>query len=162
MTANKRIVFPGGNGFLGRLLADYFINQNHEVIILTRRRQPDYNRARQVPWDGATLGDWAKELEGALAVLNLAGRSVNCRYNEHNRLGLGGAQGNGRQFVSWIHQADFCRAITWLLEHDDFTRTREPRRAPAGHQRSDDADAPRSLWRSMGCRPAGHEMDAGV
>jgi hypothetical protein len=38
-----------------------------------------------VPWDGATLGDWQRELDGAAAVINLAGRSVNCRYDERHR-----------------------------------------------------------------------------
>lgn len=33
------------------------------------------------------------------------------------RFGLGGKNGDGRQFVSWIHDRDFCRAVQWLVEH---------------------------------------------
>lgn len=36
------------------------------------------------------------------------------------RLGLGGTVGNGRQFVSWIHDADFLRAVDWLISHEEF------------------------------------------
>jgi hypothetical protein len=37
------------------------------------------------------------------------------------RLGLGGRMGNGRQFVSWTHVEDFCRAMEWLILHEDFS-----------------------------------------
>ena len=37
------------------------------------------------------------------------------------RLGLGGPAGNGRQFVSWIHDADFVRAMYWLIDHDELS-----------------------------------------
>src|SRR5262249_20797799 len=40
---------------------------------------------RVLLWDAETLGDWAGEFDGADAVINLAGRSVNCRYNQENR-----------------------------------------------------------------------------
>jgi NAD dependent epimerase/dehydratase family enzyme len=36
------------------------------------------------------------------------------------RLGMGGKMGSGRQFVSWIHEEDFCRAIDWLREHESL------------------------------------------
>lgn len=35
------------------------------------------------------------------------------------RRGLGGTSGDGRQYVSWIHDVDFVRAIHWLIDHDD-------------------------------------------
>ncbi len=224
MQADKRIVIPGGTGFLGRYLAEYFAARGYEIVVLTRTPQPDASPARQVAWDGATPGAWAKELDGAAAVINLAGRSVNCRYHETNRraiydsrlhstaaigaaiaqcaqpprvwlnsssatiyrdardramdeatgdigtgfsvdvcqqweqafaaavtphtrkvalrtaivfghgsggpfeafhrlvrLGLGGRQGDGAQYVSWIHSEDFARAIVWLLEHEELS-----------------------------------------
>jgi uncharacterized protein len=34
------------------------------------------------------------------------------------RFGLGGRNGNGHQYVSWIHEIDFIRAVYWLIEHD--------------------------------------------
>ncbi len=223
-----RIILAGGSGFLGQLLARYFNDLGWQVVILTRTPKPVANGVREILWDGETLGLWACELEGAEAVINLAGRSVNCRYHERNRsiildsrvnstralgeaisrcakpprvwlnsstatiykhtygpawdesgeiggtpeakdefsvevakawervfeeartpgtrkvalrsamvlghgensvfpmlrrlvrLCLGGRMASGRQFVSWIHQEDFCRAIGWLLQRDDF------------------------------------------
>jgi uncharacterized protein len=220
-TANQRkIVIPGGSGYLGRVLTDYLTKQSFQVVILARHSASG-DGIRHVAWDGATLGAWANELEGAEAVINLAGRSVNCRYNARNRqqiydsrlrptaaigaaiaqcarppriwinassatiyrhaldrpmdevtgefgdgfsvdvcqqwerrlaesatphtrkialrtamvfgpgkggvfeafhrlikLGLGGTLGDGRQFVSWIHVADFARSVEWLIEHE--------------------------------------------
>lgn len=223
----RKIIIPGGSGYLGRALTNWFAKKGAEVVILSRTPS-EIPGARVLPWDGRTLGDWTTELEGATAVINLAGRTVNCRYNEHNReeilnsrvhstlvigeaiaraqqppevwlnsstatiyrhrfdaantedeglygpereakdafslevahrweeafatayathdlaqtcpvilrtaivfgeekggvyetlqmlarLGLGGRMGHGRQFVSWIHEEDFCRAIEWLI-----------------------------------------------
>lgn len=222
----KTIVIAGGSGFLGRALAAYFRKRGFALTILTRSPKVNNGVIREVAWDGRTLGDWKSELEGAVAVINLAGRSVNCRYHERNRklilesrinstrvighaiaacntppsvwlnsstatnykhtfgpawdesgqiagtteakdefsievakvwertfneaqtaatrkiaartamvlghgknsvfpmlqrltrLGLGGQMGNGCQYVSWIHEDDFCRAVDWLLTHD--------------------------------------------
>ena len=220
-----KIVMPGGSGQVGTLLARAFHADGHEVVVLSRRV---YDAPwRVVVWDAETVGDWAQELEGAEAVINLAGRSVNCRYTPRNRAliknsrvlstravgqaialaslppktwlqsstatiyahrydaandemtgilggaeprvpdtwnfsidvakaweqalddadtprtrkvklrsaitfspdagsvfdvllglvrhGLGGTEGNGRQYVSWIHDHDFVRAIYWIL-----------------------------------------------
>lgn len=81
----RKIVIPGGGGFLGGVLARYSGDLSYRAVILSRRERPDEGAIRYVRWDGETLGDWAKEIEGAEAVVNLAGRSVNCRYNEKNR-----------------------------------------------------------------------------
>jgi uncharacterized protein (TIGR01777 family) len=223
-----KIVLAGGSGFLGRALADHFQRAGHEVVSLTRSPGLSSLSPREVLWDARNVGEWAAELDGAAAVVNLAGRSVNCRYNPTNRrlilesrvlstwalgaaisqckqpprawlnlstatiykhtfgpawdeggeiaatpeakdefsiqvttnweqalyeaptpgtrkvalrtamvlgngknsvfpmlqnlarLGFGGKMGSGRQFVSWIHEADFCRAVTWLIEHEEL------------------------------------------
>jgi uncharacterized protein (TIGR01777 family) len=224
-----RIVIAGGSGFLGNALADYFAVKDIEVVILTRSPKTHGGRVREAHWDGETVGDWVKELEGARALINLAGISVNCRYHARNRklmldsrlnstrvlgeaigpcttpppvwlnsstatiykhtfgpawdetgeiggcaeakdifsvhiatewervfneantprtrkvalrsamvlghgknsvlpnllrlgrLGLGGRLAGGRQFVSWIHEEDFCRAVQWLIEHETLS-----------------------------------------
>ena len=79
-----RIVMAGGNGHVGHVLARYFHARGHSVVVLARttRLAP----WRMVAWDGEHLREWVRELEGADAVINLAGRSVNCRYNAANRL----------------------------------------------------------------------------
>ncbi len=225
----KKIILAGGSGFLGGELAKHFAALGWEVVILTRTPKPRPDQAREVAWDTKSLGDWARELDGAAAVVNLTGRSVDCRYNAKNRreimdsrvnstrvvgeaiakcktpprvwlnsstatlythtfgkphdessqdmdsavdakdafsvevaqawekalneaqtpttrkvalrtsmvlglgrnsvfpvlrrltkFGLGGRQGSGNQFVSWIHVEDFCRAIEWIITHEDL------------------------------------------
>jgi uncharacterized protein len=224
-----KIVIPGGTGQVGTLLARAFQGDGHEVVVLGRTPKPAPWRV--VAWDPAALGDWAKELDGADVVINLAGRNVNCRYTPENReeilqsrvasvrtvgqavaqasrppavwlqastatiyahrydapndettgviggnepdappswrfsievataweraldeapaagtrkvklrsamimspdrggifdtlltlvrFGLGGTAGDGRQYVSWIHEHDFIRSLYWLIERED-------------------------------------------
>src|SRR5262249_49145173 len=59
--------------------------RGYEVIVLTRRPVQGHGATKELSWDGRTVGLWAEELNGTLAVINLAGRSVNCRYNKRNR-----------------------------------------------------------------------------
>ncbi|MCE9611716.1 MAG: TIGR01777 family oxidoreductase [Chthoniobacter sp.] len=78
-----KIVIPGGSGQVGTLLARAFHAEGHAVVVLTRHPQP--TAWKTFAWDGATPGDWCAQLDGADAVINLAGRSVNCRYHTANR-----------------------------------------------------------------------------
>jgi uncharacterized protein len=84
-----KVVLAGGSGFLGRALAQELLAKDHEVVILTRTPLTDpvaqRNSALECAWDGATLGDWVRELDGAQALVNLTGRSVDCRYTQANR-----------------------------------------------------------------------------
>src|ERR1041384_8026040 len=78
-----KIVIPGGSGQVGNILARAMHRDGHEVVALSRK--PGDSSWRTVPWDGKTLGNWAAEVHGADVVINLAGRSVNCRYTPENR-----------------------------------------------------------------------------
>src|SRR3712207_6169524 len=78
-----KIVIPGGTGQVGTLLARAFHRDGHEVVILSRTPRPA--PWRMVAWNPTTLGEWAAELDGADVIINLAGRSVNCRYTPQNR-----------------------------------------------------------------------------
>ena len=78
-----KIVLPGGSGQVGTLLARAFQRAGHDVVVLARHAAPA--SWRTVTWDGAAPGDWMAELDGADVVINLAGRSVNCRYSPANR-----------------------------------------------------------------------------
>lgn len=78
-----KIVIPGGSGQVGTLLARAFHKRGDEVVVLSR--MPANAAWRTVPWDGETLGDWVSVFEGADAIINLAGQSVNCRYTRENR-----------------------------------------------------------------------------
>ncbi len=227
-----KIVIPGGSGQIGAVLSRGWRAQGHEVVVLARGGACLARDVRVVPWDGHTLGAWAREIDGAEVVVNLAGRSVNCRYNKNNlrammdsrvdstrvvgeaiaaaarpprvwlqsstatiyahrfdaandeqtgligggepgapplwdksieiakawertlsqaptphtrkvalrsamtmspdqagifdtllglvKKGLGGTCGNGRQFVSWIHEEDFVRALDFIIAHEDL------------------------------------------
>ena len=223
----KRIILAGGSGFLGNALAQKFIQRDYEVIILTRSPHGRSDGVKEIAWDAKSPGGWTQFVDGAEVVINLAGKSVDCRYNEANRkaiiasrvdstrvlgeaiakcqhpprvwlnsssatlykhtfdtpldeagetgatpeandefsievirqweraldgartpntrkvamritlvfgrdggvfpvlrrlarFGLGGKMGSGRQYVSWIHVADFCRAVEWLIAKDDM------------------------------------------
>jgi uncharacterized protein len=78
-----RIVIPGGSGQVGTILARAFHRDGHDVVVLSRR--PCLQPWRVVTWDGTSLGAWQSEIDGCDAVINLAGRSVNCRYTAENR-----------------------------------------------------------------------------
>jgi uncharacterized protein (TIGR01777 family) len=77
--SQPKLVLIGGNGFLGRHLAGHFKGIGYQVVNVSRTGPGD------VRWDARTLGPWAQELEGADLLVNLAGRSVDCRYNAANR-----------------------------------------------------------------------------
>src|SRR5262245_22542641 len=78
-----KVVIPGGSGQVGTILARAFQREGHELVVLSRGGAPGPWRA--VRWDGETVGEWAGEVDGADVVINLAGRSVNCRYHAANR-----------------------------------------------------------------------------
>lgn len=80
----RRIVLAGGSGQVGALLARHFQSQGDSVVVLSRA--PKQAAWRVVPWDGVTPGDWVNELDSTDLLINLAGRSVNCRYNAANRV----------------------------------------------------------------------------
>jgi uncharacterized protein len=227
-----KIVIPGGTGQIGLILSRAFSATGDEVVVLSRDPTA-HSASRIVQWDGKTQCDWTKELKNADVVINVAGRSVNCRYGKENRreivdsrvdsvravraaiqtakrpprvwlqaatatiyahrfdeandeftgviggnemnapetwrfsidvakaweaavkecaplpntravimrsamtmspdrggifahllglvrLGLGGRAADGRQFVSWIHEFDFIRAVRFLIDNDDL------------------------------------------
>jgi uncharacterized protein (TIGR01777 family) len=76
-----KIVIPGGTGQVGAILVRAFRARGDDVVVLGRQGTSE---ARVVSWDGQSLGPWARELDGADVVVNLAGRSVNCRYTPAN------------------------------------------------------------------------------
>lgn len=225
-----KVVIAGGTGHVGTILARRFHARGDEVVILSR--QPTQVDWQVVVWDAEKLDDWIQEIAGSDVVINLAGRSVNCRYNEENRrqimdsrvkstkvlgqaisqsqnppkvwlqsstatiyahrfnapndeitgiidevqpnapsawnfsidvagawekitnqavtpktrkvlmrsamimspdrggifdtmlgivrFGLGGTAGEGRQYISWIHDNDFLNMVDWLIEHEEL------------------------------------------
>ena len=81
----RRIIIAGGSGFLGKALAQKFVERGDEVVVLTRAPRARSDGAREIAWDAKSSGDWTKWIDGAEVVINLAGKSVDCRYTEANR-----------------------------------------------------------------------------
>ena len=76
-----KIIIAGGSGFLGENLEKYFTAKGNHVYILTRNPQ----RKNEIYWDAQTLGEWKTSLESADVLVNLTGKSVDCRYHEKNK-----------------------------------------------------------------------------
>src|SRR5579875_55561 len=83
VTAPLQIVIPGGTGQVGHILARHFHEQGHVVTVISRR--PAAQEWRTLVWNASDLDTWADAIDGADVVINLAGRSVNCRYTAANR-----------------------------------------------------------------------------
>lgn len=96
---SKRIVIVGGTGFIGQAMAKYFGKDNH-VVILSRKIVNGHNNSYSNKllkaadgynitywrWDSQNIEKhWMNEIDGCDIVINLAGKSVNCRYNERNK-----------------------------------------------------------------------------
>jgi len=84
----KKLVIAGGSGFLGNAIIEYFKDNAGQIILLSRKANtsnhyPD--NVQIVQWDGHTLSDWASHIEGATVLINMAGRSVDCRYTTKNK-----------------------------------------------------------------------------
>lgn len=85
---SQKVILAGGSGFLGRSLAYDLISRTYKVVVLTRAPSKVGDKiagVEYVSWDGRTLGGWQRQLDGAHAVINLTGKSVNCRYTPANR-----------------------------------------------------------------------------
>jgi uncharacterized protein (TIGR01777 family) len=80
----KRMVIAGGSGFLGRALAKELRVRNCEVVVLTRSPRVCEDGIKEIWWDGKNPGEWIQFLDGAEAVVNLAGRDIKCRYTPEN------------------------------------------------------------------------------
>jgi uncharacterized protein (TIGR01777 family) len=80
-----RVIIAGGSGFLGQSLAKVLLGKGYEIVVLSREAHREGSGIRQLHWDGKTLGEWSQAIDGAKAVVNLTGRSVNCRHTPENR-----------------------------------------------------------------------------
>ncbi|HQY89149.1 MAG TPA: TIGR01777 family oxidoreductase, partial [Tepidisphaeraceae bacterium] len=86
ITQPKRIVLAGGRGFMGRALTDALVARGDDVVILTRSpSNQTRERVREIAWDARSVGSWKNELDGAHAIVNLVGRTVDCRKTPANR-----------------------------------------------------------------------------
>lgn len=77
----KKIIIAGGTGFLGKALNEFFGEQGYDVFVLTRSPKSKTD----IYWDGQTVGEWVDILNGADVLINLTGKSVDCRYTRKNK-----------------------------------------------------------------------------
>lgn len=88
MKAKRRIVLAGGTGFLGSLLVSHFLNLEWEVLVLTRKLANPIDGATYVVWGDTRRDDWMLALEGSDVLVNLCGKSVDCRYTDKNKAAI--------------------------------------------------------------------------
>ena len=81
----KKLIIAAGTGFLGQLLINHFQNKFDQIVIFTRGKSKEENGIKYVNWDARKLSGWETELENATVLINLAGKSVDCRYTKVNK-----------------------------------------------------------------------------
>jgi len=82
---HNKLIIAGGSGFLGQCLIDYLSDHFRETIVLTRGQSHQTQNVQYVHWDGENIGPWSDLLESAEVLINLCGRSVDCRYTDKNK-----------------------------------------------------------------------------
>ncbi|MET8630753.1 TIGR01777 family oxidoreductase [Kitasatospora sp. NPDC004669] len=140
-----KIVIPGGSGALGILLDRSLTAAGHQVVVLSRRPAGP----RRIGWDGRSLGAWAAEVDGSDVVLNLAGRSVNCRYTAENRKAMMDSRVHSTRAVGQAIAAARRPPAVWLQMSTATVyahRHDAPNDELSGLIGGDEPDAPAS-WR---------------
>lgn len=110
----KKLIIAAGTGFLGNVLIDHFKDNVQEIVILTRGRAAVINNVRFVNWDARTMTGWEHELEGADVLINLAGKSVDCRYTEANKNEIMASRVNSTQILGKAIQQCSNPPAQWL------------------------------------------------
>lgn len=146
-SCSRRIVIPGGSGQIGAILARHYRSRGDDVVVLARKhRQCPW---RTAIWDGCTIGAWAKEIDGADVIINLAGKNVNCRYNNANRREIIDSRVNATKIVGHaISQSQrpprlWMNASTATIYRHAFDR---PMDEATGELGGDETNAP-DTWR---------------
>lgn len=123
----KKIVIAGGTGFIGQELTKYFGKEN-QIIILTRQSRNEKNNrnyynslknedllnVKFVNWDGEKISAWIKELDGSDLIVNLSGRSVNCRYNEKNKKEIFGSRIDATKIIGEAIRKCIAPPSLWI------------------------------------------------
>jgi uncharacterized protein (TIGR01777 family) len=82
---SNKLIIAAGTGFLGQVLLHHFKDKFEEIVILTRGKSQTKGTIKYVNWDAKTFFGWENELENATVLINLAGKSVDCRYTVENK-----------------------------------------------------------------------------
>lgn len=110
----KRIVIAGGSGFIGKAISNHYLANGYEVVILTRAETQMKNDINYQHWDGKTIGDWAPFIDEAELVVNLTGKSVNCRYTEENKALILSSRVNATKIIGAVIQQSNNPPKLWV------------------------------------------------
>jgi len=81
----KKIIIAGGTGFIGKAISTHYLDKGYDVVVLTRGETDTSNGIIYRHWDGKSKGNWIKLLESSELLINLTGKSVDCRYTKKNK-----------------------------------------------------------------------------
>ncbi|MHA7059653.1 TIGR01777 family oxidoreductase [Aquimarina sp. M1] len=81
----KKLVIAAGTGFLGNVLVEHFKSKTDSIVILTRGENKVIDNIKYMHWDATNIGAWQQELDGADVLINMTGKSVDCRYHQKNK-----------------------------------------------------------------------------
>lgn len=111
-----KIIIAGGTGFLGHSLVEYFKQQEEgvEIVILTRGKANRLNDISFVHWDANNMGDWVQQLEGSTAIINLVGKSVNCRYTAANKEAIVSSRVNATMVIAKAIREAIAPPGVWI------------------------------------------------
>ncbi len=127
MLKNKKIILAGGSGFIGQALCNFFGKDN--LIVIIGRQIPCTSNnlfgknkllpevlvnTRFVQWDGKSTGEWVNEIDGADMVINLAGKSVNCRYNKKNKKEIFDSRTNATKVIADAIKQATNPPVLWI------------------------------------------------
>ncbi|KMQ64559.1 NAD-dependent epimerase [Chryseobacterium angstadtii] len=104
------IIIAGGTGFLGESLEKYFEGKGDQVYILTRKPKRD----NDIYWDAHTLGEWKNSIDGAHILINLTGKSVDCRYTEKNKKEIYASRIRSTQILQQAVDQCIVKPKIWL------------------------------------------------
>ena len=105
-----KIIIAAGTGFLGKNLEKYFVEKGNEVYILTRNPK----RKNEIHWDAKTVGEWKNWVENSDVLINLTGKSVDCRYTEKNKKEILASRINSTKVIQEVIDLCFNKPKVWL------------------------------------------------
>ena len=109
----KKIIITAANGFLGKALVN-FMKDEYEVIALVRKSCAAIEGVTYRIWDGKQKGKWFEDIDGAYAIINLAGRSVDCRYNEANKQEILNSRLESTSIIAQAISASSIKPKVWI------------------------------------------------
>lgn len=111
----KKMVIAGGTGFLGQALVAHFLPKNYEIVILSRQEKKNIQEnVRYVQWNAETIDIWITELEGADVLINLTGKSVDCRYTQKNKTAILNSRVQSTSILGKAIQACVVPPKVWI------------------------------------------------